>query len=82
MQQPSSTNEKKYSEWRELPMTLNPQDIQSILGIGRRQVYELLNQDPKPFHHVRVGRLIKIPRDNFLEWFLGHAAKNNMSKVK
>jgi hypothetical protein len=47
---------------KDYPEVLNPKHIQEILGIGRRQTYELLNQEPPPFHLVRVGRSIKVSK--------------------
>jgi hypothetical protein len=51
-----------------LPEIMDPIDIQDYLGIGQKQTYELLNQDPKPFNYVKVGRRFKIPRQSFLKW--------------
>jgi Helix-turn-helix domain len=48
---------------------LNPKDVMEILDIGRRQTYELLENPP--FHTVRIGRLIKIPKKPFFEWLNG-----------
>ncbi|MFD1335787.1 helix-turn-helix domain-containing protein [Oceanobacillus iheyensis] len=53
------------------PDVLEPKDIQKILGIGQRQTYELLNQEEPPFHFVRIGRRIKIPKQNFIDWLKG-----------
>lgn len=55
------------------PLVLEPKHIQEILGVGRRNTYELLN-DP-PFHVNRVGKrgLIKVPRDVFFKWLEGSA---------
>ncbi|GIN93150.1 hypothetical protein J22TS1_42010 [Siminovitchia terrae] len=58
-----------YSVVKELPEALEPKHIQQILGIGGRQTYELL--DDAPFHVVRVGRLYKISKKAFFEWFDG-----------
>lgn len=52
-----------------LPEALTPEHIQNLLGIGRRQTYELLS-DP-PFHVVKVGRLYKISKKAFFNWFDG-----------
>lgn len=49
--------------------TLDVVDIQSILGIGRRQAYELVNSGQ--FHVVRIGKRIKISRDVFFNWLNG-----------
>ncbi|MDK2599116.1 helix-turn-helix domain-containing protein [Bacillus stercoris] len=40
------------------PDVLNVKDIQEILGIGRRQAYELVSSGQ--FRTVRVGKRIKI----------------------
>ncbi|MDQ0257964.1 hypothetical protein J2S74_005427 [Evansella vedderi] len=53
----------------ELPEALTPKDIQQILGIGRRQTYELM-EDP-PFHVVKVGKIYKISKRAFFKWFDG-----------
>ncbi|WP_416825509.1 helix-turn-helix domain-containing protein [Ectobacillus polymachus] len=52
------------------PPVLNVEDIQKILGIGRRQAYELVNSES--FHVVRVGRRIKILKKVFISWLEGN----------
>ena len=54
----------------ELKETLDVVDIQSILGIGRRQAYQLINSGQ--FHIVRIGKRIKISRKVFFEWLYGN----------
>jgi hypothetical protein len=56
------------------PEVLNPKDIQEVLGIGRRQTYELLNQIPPPFHIIRVGRSIKVSKVAFENWLIGNGS--------
>lgn len=51
------------------PDVLNVDDIQRILGIGRRQAYELVAS--KQFHTVRVGKRIKILKAVFVRWLYG-----------
>lgn len=48
---------------------LTPKEIQSILGIGRRQTYELLNSGE--IQVVRVGRSMRISKRVFLNWLKG-----------
>lgn len=62
------------------PEVLSPKHIQEILGIGRRQTYELLNQDPPPFYFVRVGRSIKVSKVLFVKWLLGISASSEERK--
>lgn len=54
----------------ELKETLDVVDIQSILGIGRRQAYQLINSGQ--FHIVRIGKRIKVSRKVFFEWLYGN----------
>lgn len=51
------------------PIVLDVSDIQEILGIGRRQAYDLIHSEQ--FHTVRVGRSIKISKHVFFEWLNG-----------
>lgn len=51
------------------PDVLQVTDIQQILGIGRRQAYELANSGQ--FHVVKIGKSIRIHRDVFLKWLNG-----------
>jgi hypothetical protein len=52
-----------------LPPVLDVTHIQSILGIGRRQAYELVNSGQ--FHVVRAGKRIKVARKVFICWLTG-----------
>ncbi|MEC1778327.1 helix-turn-helix domain-containing protein [Schinkia azotoformans] len=56
-------------EYYEYPELLDVKDIQSILQIGRRQAYELVNSNV--FHSVKFGRRIKIPKQSFFKWLKG-----------
>lgn len=51
------------------PPTLDVSDIQNILGIGRRQAYELVNSGQ--FHVVRIGKRIKVSKNVFSQWLNG-----------
>jgi hypothetical protein len=57
-----------------LPPVLSPADIQKFLGIGQRQVYELLNS--AAFHVVKVGRRMVVSRVVFIEWLEGRSEDN------
>ncbi|WJQ79834.1 helix-turn-helix domain-containing protein [Brevibacillus brevis] len=58
--------EKKAEKY---PVVIDVCHIQQILGIGRRQAYELVNSGQ--FHVVRVGKRIKISRNIFFDWLEG-----------
>ncbi|WP_235957164.1 helix-turn-helix domain-containing protein [Paenibacillus apii] len=55
--------------YQSYPEVLNVADIQNILGIGRRQAYELVNSGQ--FHVVRVGKSIRILKGVFFKWLNG-----------
>ncbi|MBM7702851.1 helix-turn-helix domain-containing protein [Metabacillus iocasae] len=58
------------------PDVLNVDDIQEILGIGRRQAYELVSSGQ--FHTVRVGKRIKILKAVFVRWLDGEEETDNI----
>jgi len=41
-----------------------------LLGVGRSTVYQLVSANAVPV--VRVGRLVRIPRDALLRWIKDH----------
>jgi predicted DNA-binding transcriptional regulator AlpA len=53
----------------EYPEVLNVYEIQEILGIGRRQAYELIASEQ--FHTVKIGKRIKVLKKVFEEWLYG-----------
>lgn len=57
----------------ELPLCLTVKDLQSALGISRPVAYELVNT--KNFPSFRIGRVIRIPKDEFRRWLEEHAQK-------
>ena len=42
------------------------QDLQDILGVGRKSVYSLLKR--KEFRWIQVGAVYRIPKKSFDEW--------------
>ena len=42
------------------------QDLQDILGVGRKSVYSLLKRNE--FRWIRVGAVYRIPKKSFDEW--------------
>lgn len=45
---------------------LTVKDIKEYLGIGINQAYELVAQEH--FKVIRLGRIIRIPKEHFLNW--------------
>jgi hypothetical protein len=71
--------EKKYKNKEDYPLMLSPSHVQEIMNRGRKQTYDFLgeveyqvrkNKNP-PFHLIRIGKSIKIPRDIFFNWVEG-----------
>ncbi|MCA1022132.1 helix-turn-helix domain-containing protein [Halobacillus litoralis] len=53
---------------------LNVEDIQTILSIGRKQAYDLVNSDA--FHSIRIGKRIKVSKNVFEKWLTGEGINN------
>lgn len=57
----------------ELPPVLTVSEVAQYLRISRTMAYELTKH--KDFPAVRVGRAVRVPRDNFLRWIERHIGK-------
>lgn len=53
--------QQDYPELANYPMALKVSDVAEILNVGRSSVEELIRSDR--LRYVRIGRLIRIPRD-------------------
>ena len=51
----------------ELPEVMEVKDIQFFLKISRNTAYDLIKR--KEFPTLKIGRLLRIRRNSFLEWF-------------
>ena len=49
------------------------QDLQDILGVGRKSVYSLLKRNE--FRWIRVGAIYRIPKKSFDEWLESESLK-------
>lgn len=58
-----------YKTYNEYPDVLNVSDIQELLGIGRKQAYELVHS--KQFHVIKVGKRIKVSKNILISWIEG-----------
>ena len=50
------------------------QDLQDILGVGRKSVYSLLKRNE--FRWIRVGAVYRIPKKSFDEWLESGSSKS------
>ena len=62
------------SKLNDYPDVLNVSDIRKILGISRNKAYELVLLGY--FHTIRIGSLIKIPKESFIAWLNGKSDPN------
>jgi excisionase family DNA binding protein len=49
-----------------LPPIMTVAQVQSYLGISRQKAYELVNN--ATFPALRLGKVIRIPREAFVQW--------------
>lgn len=52
----------------EAKIGLRPDEVAELLGLGRRQIYELLKRSDDPIPSFRYGTRIVIPRRELVEW--------------
>ncbi|MFF2907693.1 helix-turn-helix domain-containing protein [Paenibacillus sp. NPDC057934] len=57
--------------WEHIPDVMQVKDIQSILGIGTNQAYNLVKSGV--FHHIHIGNRILIPKPGFIAWLEGES---------
>ena len=61
----------------ELPVVLTPTDIAAILGVSRNTSYEVLHSENFPA--FKVGKLYRVPRDEFLLWMESQTANKTLN---
>ena len=62
-------NNNDIKTWNNLPLILNPAETASILGISRKNIYELFNTNALPT--VMVGKRRRVPRESLRQWLEG-----------
>lgn len=60
-----------YPRREDYPLVLKAEHISEILGFSKRVAYEIMEQ--KDFPLVRMGRLKRVGREAFFEWFSGRS---------
>ncbi|MBG9589513.1 helix-turn-helix domain-containing protein [Cytobacillus firmus] len=58
-----------YKNLEDYPDVLNVSDVQELLGIGRKQAYELVHSGE--FHAIKVGKRIKVSKHVLINWIEG-----------
>ena len=64
-----------YKMFVNYPDVLNVSDIQKILGIGRKQAYELVHSGN--FHVINIGKRIKVSKKVLINWIEGESINND-----
>jgi excisionase family DNA binding protein len=59
--------------YSQLPAILTVPEVADFLRVGEAAVYDAIRQG---LPHFRMGRLIRIPRNAFLDWHNAEAKKN------
>ncbi len=57
---------KRYTDYSQLPLTLNANDIACALGISRANAYFLFHAEDFPT--LRIGRRLMVGKTDFIEW--------------
>lgn len=58
--------QKKFTDYKEVPLVLGIGDLQQIMGISRSTAYALANR--ADFPSFRSGNRIKISKEALFEW--------------
>ena len=61
-----NSKEKRTGSFDDLPMSLNADDISSVLNISIGNAYNLLHREDFPTIHI--GKRMVVPRDRFFAW--------------
>ena len=64
---------KLYTNYDQLPIVLNADQLALALGISRANAYQLMHS--KGFPTLRIGKRMLAPKDKFLEWLDSKAEK-------
>jgi predicted DNA-binding transcriptional regulator AlpA len=58
-----------HKNYEDYPDIMNVSDIQQLLGIGRKQAYELVHSGR--FHVITIGKRIKVSKKVLTSWIEG-----------
>jgi len=60
--------EYKNDKLEELPDVLEVKHVQNILNISKAKAYQLVSRNEFPAKRIGDGRLIRIPKQKFIQW--------------
>ena len=64
---------KFYTQYDQLPIVLNADQLALALGISRAHAYQLMHS--KGFPTLRIGKRMLVPKVMFLEWLNSNTEK-------
>lgn len=59
-----------YTNYDQLPLFLNAEQVSKTLGIAPSSAYELMHE--KNFPTLHIGSRMVVPKDKFIEWVVQH----------
>nr|WP_308626156.1 helix-turn-helix domain-containing protein [uncultured Eisenbergiella sp.] len=69
------------SDYREKDF-LTVEEVAGILRIGKSKCYDLVKSPDCPFRVLPVGRLIRVPANNFFNWYDSFAEQKEFKKKR
>ena len=66
--------ESVYKSYDELPLFLNAELIEKVLGVSSTTAYELMHSEDFP--SMRIGSRLIAPKEEFIEWANKQAERN------
>ncbi len=61
-----------YTNYEQLPLALNADDVAQVLGVSRAQAYNLMRSEGFPT--LKIGKRMSVPKNKLLEWIDAHMA--------
>ena len=61
-----SCNTTKFTSLEQLPVTLNADQVASVLGISRANAYQLMHS--YGFPTLQIGKRMVVPKDKLIQW--------------
>ena len=55
-----------YTNYDQLPLALNADDVAQVLGVSRAQAYNLMRSEGFPT--LKIGKRMSVPKNKLLEW--------------
>ena len=55
-----------YTNYEQLPLALNADDVAQVLGVSRAQAYNLMRSEGFPT--LKIGKRMSVPKNKLLEW--------------